>query len=1069
MDRARTIRLDNLPTPLLNHLDARDAAVWVLEPFVTEAGGSAVAELLRLPWRLVLSESSDPALLTELGRSEETTDPLVRRRGFVQLVDTIPAEVILPPRCLPIYLLNGRNQGPTTGGLAALTRRLTMLDALRRLDVKELVVLAGGGIALPADLAELWQDGLRTIVTIVSDAPTAAAEVEAWRAARPSGTTAAYIPVGASLFCRDLVARYLSGQAGDRISLRIRDRRGEAQRLDITGLDDPEHPLLANYELLQEGDLRYLQPADLTVEEGQGFFRDASASWRPYAAGMPWQRDETAWHKLRVLLRRLDSDGSAANRVAYICAESGAGGTTLMRMLAWTAAEEGYPTLIAGAAPFAPKALPIANFLTRIITARPVGELDPERERRYEAPSLLVFDRMHWEGRSDELRNFLRELEKSGRSACVLMVTGPYLGLDFLESARFTQLAQLSHEVPMDDAIALGRHLNRFLAPYGPIRTESEWRSFYEASSVQAERGIAAFWIALSFWLQRQFDMKETIQAWIYRQFKEKIQDFEVRAAILDIAAFSTERRPLPEAMLPPTTDWPISQKIEDLRRDVAALGLVRISRDGDRYWAMAHDIIGRYLLTAIFYDPLGRDAAGLADATNPEHLRFLLLRRLSALPAMGHAVNRVIAEEFASSIFKIDPDHGHATFVQFWREALQALDEMPNSLRATSRSFLHHSAISRRRIAKETALFPMDSAERVGLLERAVKDIRYALDNIPITPDAESDINLYNSLAHAYQDLADEEATRGAGASRVAELRAMSRDATQRAYRANPDNSFVIETYARSLISDARAMPETAVEKAVEVLNIVYAAMERDRSGQRRFNLGKLADSAMTLLLEGFPHLSVTKEPTNEIEALTQAIRALATGVERSKVMGLDSFPLMNRLCAAKLLDNPLLRGNPQAVRLRYTLRCLDAPHDFRGQLELLQSLQGGGSVFSPQMQLELALLLQQCDRHHEAERLFRDLRRLWHEGEHYVEVPDRLRWLMTLDGQAQRQVTARIMPRTEHRRAARVSEMQDTDVLFRPQEFGQQELRPGAVIRGYISFGHNGPFLRPTTAVQN
>jgi hypothetical protein len=51
MDRARTIRLDSLSTPLLNHLDARDAAIWVLEPFVLEAGSTAVAELMRLPWR----------------------------------------------------------------------------------------------------------------------------------------------------------------------------------------------------------------------------------------------------------------------------------------------------------------------------------------------------------------------------------------------------------------------------------------------------------------------------------------------------------------------------------------------------------------------------------------------------------------------------------------------------------------------------------------------------------------------------------------------------------------------------------------------------------------------------------------------------------------------------------------------------------------------------------------------------------------------------------------------------------------------------------------------------------
>jgi hypothetical protein len=63
MDLSRTLRLSSLPTPLLTRLDSRDAAVWVLESFVTEAGGAAVAEGMRLPWRVVLSESSDPTLL----------------------------------------------------------------------------------------------------------------------------------------------------------------------------------------------------------------------------------------------------------------------------------------------------------------------------------------------------------------------------------------------------------------------------------------------------------------------------------------------------------------------------------------------------------------------------------------------------------------------------------------------------------------------------------------------------------------------------------------------------------------------------------------------------------------------------------------------------------------------------------------------------------------------------------------------------------------------------------------------------------------------------------------------
>lgn len=1064
MDLARTIRLESVPSPLLSHIGSRDAVLWLSDNFVGEAGKAIAADVLRLPWRLILSETSDPELLAELEKSEDAVDPLVLRRGFVHVVDTNPADVLLPPRCLPIYLLNGRENPPSTAGLAAKTRRFTMLDLVSRLDPKELIILVGATGSLPSELGELWQDGLRTILTVVSTSPVVAGDLESWRVNRQSAESAAFLPLNAKEFCEDLLTKYRAGQAAGRLILRIRGSRGIAETIDITGLDSPEQPLLANYELLQNENLLGLQPTDLAASEVQEFFSDASISWRPYAAGMPWERDPEIWSKVRATLRRLDRQGAESGRILYISSESGAGATTLLRSLAWQAAEQGYPTLIARDAPFTPKALEVATFLNRVIerASAAFGESD---ERLYEAPWVIGFDRMHWEGREGDLRHFLRELQQSGRPVCILMVTGPILGMDFYDNRHYVPIANLTHQVPLEGAAALGQHLNKFLAPHGPIRTPNEWRGFYEATAVYAKRGIAAFWIALSFWLQRQIDINETVQSWIFRQFNEKIHDPEVRRAILDIAALSSERLPLPESLLPLTTDWPVTQKIEDIRRLVPGLALARIDRDGQRFWAMAHDLIGRYLLTAIYYDHAARDAAGLLDAENPEHLRFLVLRRLSRLPTLGHTPNREIAEEFPMSIFKIDPDHGHANFVSFWKDVLTAIDEMPKTLHATSRAFRHHPAISRRRVVKQRDDFPTGAAERVKLLERAISDIRYALENIPATSENEADLNLYNSLALAYYDLAEEEADIGAPSERTEELRLKAHEATQRAYRLSPDNSFVTETYARSLLNEARSVPEAAAENAVEVLNIVYAAMDRDRSGQRRFALGRLADAAIQVLLQ-MNTPDPDREPGTEVEALVQGIQALARGVNRSEDMNLSDFPPQNRLQAAELLARPILQGNAQAVRLRYLLKCLDQPSDFRGQLELLQSLQGGSAIVSPQMRLEFALLLQQRDRHHEADRLFKDLRRLWRQGDHYVEVPDRLRWLLTADGKTQRQVTARIVFKYENRSAAKIRELQDTEVPFRPQEFGQREFKPGSEIKGFISFGHNGPFLRPTTA---
>ena len=146
---------------------------------------------------------------------------------------------------------------------------------------------------LPSELAELGTMAF-VLVTIVTDTPKAPVEVEKWRSERPFGTAVAYTSIAPAKFCRELVEAFLSGQAGDRVILRVRNVRGDIQPLDVTGLDDPEHPLLANYELLQADDLRGLQASDLTAAEIAAFFSDTAASWRPFAAGMPWERSKPA-------------------------------------------------------------------------------------------------------------------------------------------------------------------------------------------------------------------------------------------------------------------------------------------------------------------------------------------------------------------------------------------------------------------------------------------------------------------------------------------------------------------------------------------------------------------------------------------------------------------------------------------------------------------------------------------------------------------------------------------------------------------------------------------------------
>ena len=143
MSERRVLLQSDASASLFADLDSRSIAVWLLKPFFEAAGAEATAKILSLPWSMVLSEASDKALVEALEVSEPPDSALVRRRGIIHVVDK-STDTPLPPRSLPVFLLGGR--GPARSvGLAALTRRLTMLDELKRRAVSHLVILAGPG------------------------------------------------------------------------------------------------------------------------------------------------------------------------------------------------------------------------------------------------------------------------------------------------------------------------------------------------------------------------------------------------------------------------------------------------------------------------------------------------------------------------------------------------------------------------------------------------------------------------------------------------------------------------------------------------------------------------------------------------------------------------------------------------------------------------------------------------------------------------------------------------------------------------------------------------------------
>jgi hypothetical protein len=110
----RLIPTDRLPEDLVATLSGREVTLW-LNRLPSGLGLPEVAKLIGLPWREVLLGESTRQLLDTL--SHEADSDLVRRRGYLQLVQTDPSLVSLPPRSLPVSRIQIRRCLPTLASI----------------------------------------------------------------------------------------------------------------------------------------------------------------------------------------------------------------------------------------------------------------------------------------------------------------------------------------------------------------------------------------------------------------------------------------------------------------------------------------------------------------------------------------------------------------------------------------------------------------------------------------------------------------------------------------------------------------------------------------------------------------------------------------------------------------------------------------------------------------------------------------------------------------------------------------------------------------------------------------
>lgn len=1093
---------ETVPSDLPERMVLRDAALWI--GTLSSAPGptvSSAVQLSDLPWTMVLVEDSSrdacPAIAATHARQFE------RLRGHKIPVSAATTGLSFPARSVPIFFLNGREdaveaeQRPEAlGNRSRAFRRDSMFDELIRGGARLLVLLPGAADSLSDLLGDVVEEMRPQIIAL---APTAAQEavLKQWSERRP-GPTSVTICRGDLTALAQRIARSIEQRLPtDRLIVRIRDPRdGSARSLDCTDSTSVDSPLFDDFTVLEERHVATVADDALTPEQIDSFFArsgDESSDdyWRPFAAGLPWERDDGAANrKLLSTLASLHVASDADVKTLVVDSEPGAGGTTAARALSLSAARHGYPTLIARIASSQPNPEIVSAFMHAVgkfaqhqwrAEAQPrseSGDSSPELDSAAPFPWLIVFDIEHWQGREEQLPRFIQILRKYGHRVVLLLVrdASAPIPLPIRSSRVFNE--PLSHQMRESDVQRLGKHINRFLEPVGRSQSLDRWRAFWRDNTLLPEPGtmgvpdhVASFWVALEFWLRKQLNLGESIQRWLHARFLEasyrgKPLSRDARVAVLMIAAMSAERVHLPEQLLPAVgaEQDPLSAQLEEAARFVPALALVKRKTPAGHSWGVAHVPLARHLLEATSEDPSLLQELGIEQAMGPVRLRLHLLGLVARSPAIAQGRFRDLAIRFAQSILKLDRT-GHQEFARYWRDVFNALFAVPDVLWNVSRAFNHHVAISRRRVAVDDELFPDKSpSEKLRLLEDAVADLEYAV-SIDGGDGDEGDLNLLNSLARACQDLASFLESTGGDSVRIAALRARELDCLQQAEYLNPSNSFVLETAATSLLLRATTEPAHGATHACAALQKISIARRLESAGERKRRLDRLTERAYEVLSRlSQTELSSLRARDPAVAAMVAAWLLLRGDVDRGDAAIADASGANVDAAISELEAIPSKQRDWPLNRLLYDLVAIQHPADFERQLRLLHTLEGTPAM-QLQLRLERAILLYQTGAFDRGKREFDEVRLALRESEAIVDVPRRLAWYFKPGTTERANCDGRVVrpPPSWNKHAMEVAQLGNTVVVFDPLDFGHQSLPIGNQRKCMVGFNYRGPYAVP------
>ena len=159
----KILLLKDIPEKFFSNLDEREVALWVSDFDQGQISQEQLVAFIGLPWRMVWLETSSQTLLDAL--LESNADKTMHaKRGLIYPIGENPADLLIPPHSLCIYLPKGFHSGDVTS-FTENFRRMAMLGALQKAAPREVLVLGKGEIPIH-DLTSIIDGNFNPVINL---------------------------------------------------------------------------------------------------------------------------------------------------------------------------------------------------------------------------------------------------------------------------------------------------------------------------------------------------------------------------------------------------------------------------------------------------------------------------------------------------------------------------------------------------------------------------------------------------------------------------------------------------------------------------------------------------------------------------------------------------------------------------------------------------------------------------------------------------------------------------------------------------------------------------------------